>query len=114
MGTTVTALLASMKSDSEAKKVAYAFIFVKFISVLIFAGWTSRLGDLLVRWTPEATLPRLIANAHTLINGVLMLVVLPLSPQVARLMDLIAGKPKMAEKRMLPSLPRHFNMAAKT
>jgi len=104
MGTTVTALLASMKADSEAKKVAYAFIFVKFLSVLIFAGWTSRLGDLLVRWTPEATLPRLIANAHTLINGVLMLVVLPVSPQVARLMDFIAGKPKPAEKRMFRTL----------
>ena len=104
MGTTVTALLASMKSDSEAKKVAYAFVFIKFVSVLIFAGWTSRLGDLLVRWTPEATLPRLIANAHTLINGVMMLVVLPVSPQVARLMDLIAGKPKLAGKRMFRTL----------
>jgi phosphate:Na+ symporter len=104
MGTTVTALLASMKSDTEAKKVAYAFVFIKFVSVLIFAGWTSRLGDLLVRWTPEATLPRLIANAHTLINGVMMLVVLPVSPQVARLMDLIAGKPKLAGKRMFRTL----------
>ena len=104
MGTTVTALLASMKSDNEAKKVAYAFVFIKFVSVLIFAGWTSRLGDLLVRWTPEATLPRLIANAHTLINGVMMLVVLPVSPQVARLMDLIAGKPKLAGKRMFRTL----------
>ncbi len=112
MGTTVTALLASMKSDSEARKVAYAFVFIKFISVLIFAGWTSRLGDLLVRWTPEATLPRLIANAHTLINGMLMLVILPVSPQVARLMDLIVGKPKLAGKRMFRTLYLDQGMTA--
>ncbi len=104
LGTPVTALLASMKANTEAKKVAFAFLFIKFISVLIFAGWTVQLGKLLVQWTPEATLPRLIANAHTFINGVLMLVVLPFSPQVARLIDWLAGKPKVTEKKAFRTL----------
>ena len=99
LGTPVTALLASMRSGKEAKKVALAFLIIKLISVLIFAGWTARLGQLLEQLTPEASLPRLIANAHTLINGVLMLVVLPVSPQVARFVDWIAGQPReLAEK----------------
>lgn len=104
LGTPVTALLASMKSDAEAKKVALAFLFIKFISVLIFAGWTAQLGNILLKLTPEATLPRMIANAHTFINGVLMLVILPVSPQVARFIDWIAGKPKVTEKQAYRTL----------
>ncbi len=104
LGTPITAILASMKANREAKKVAFAFLFIKLISVIIFAGWTVQLGKLLVQWTPEASLPRLIANAHTLINGVLMLVVLPVSPQVARFIDWIAGKPKVTEKKAFSTL----------
>jgi phosphate:Na+ symporter len=104
LGTPVTALLASLKSDLEAKKVAIAFLFIKLISVFIFAGWTAQLGKLLVQLTPEANLPRLIANAHTLINGVLMLVVLPISPQVARFTDWIVGKAKVVEKKVFRTL----------
>jgi phosphate:Na+ symporter len=92
LGTPVTALIASLRADREAKKVAMAFLLVKFISVLIFAGWTVQLGKILTQAVPDASLPRLIANAHTLINGVLMLVVLPVTPQLAWLVDRMAGK----------------------
>jgi phosphate:Na+ symporter len=94
LGTPVTALLASLRANKEAKKVAISFILVKLVSVLLFAGWTVQLGKLLQQLSPDASLPRLIANAHTLINGVLMLVVLPVTPQVAWLVDRIAGKQK--------------------
>jgi phosphate:Na+ symporter len=104
LGTPITAILASLKSDREAKKVAYSFVFVKLISVIIFAGWTSQLGKLLHQFTPDASLPRLIANAHTLINGVMMLVILPVSPQVARFMDWIAGKTKEASLKPFRTL----------
>ncbi len=104
LGTPVTALLSSLKADKEAKKVAVAFLIIKFISVLIFAGWTVQLGKLLVQFTPEASLQRLIANAHTFINVVLMLVVLPVSPQVARMVDWIVGKPKEQEKAAFKTL----------
>ena len=98
LGTPVTALLSSMKSDREAKKVALSFLIIKLISVLIFAGWTARLGDIMKEFTPEASLQRLIANSHTFINLVLMLVVLPFSPQVARLVDWLMGKVKEQEQ----------------
>jgi phosphate:Na+ symporter len=104
LGTPVTAVLASLKADTEAKKVALSFVLVKLISVLIFAGWTVQMGKLLQQFSPEASLPRLIANAHTLINGVLMLVVLPVTPQVAWLVDRIAGKPKEITKKAFRTL----------
>ena len=98
LGTPVTALLSSMKAGKEAKKVALAFLLIKFISVLIFAGWTIQLGRWLIQTTPEASLPRLIANAHTLINVALMLLVLPFTPQLAWLVDRLVGKAKAAEE----------------
>lgn len=98
IGTTATALLSSLKTNREARKVAVAFLVIKLISVLIFAGWTVKLGKILVQFTPDASLPRLIANAHTFINLVLMIVVLPITPQVARLVDWLVGKRKEPEK----------------
>lgn len=112
LGTPVTALLASMNSGPEAKKVALAFLLIKVVSVIIFAGWTAQLGKLLLQLTPDASLPRLIANAHTLINGVLMIVILPVSPQVARLVDWIAGKPKEVGKQAFRTLYLDKGMTA--
>jgi phosphate:Na+ symporter len=97
LGTTVTALLSSLKSNLEAKKVAIAFLVIKFISVLIFAGWTVQLGNILKEFTPEASLQRLIANAHTFINVVLMIIVLPFTPRIAALVDRLMGRVKAPE-----------------
>jgi phosphate:Na+ symporter len=97
LGTTVTALLSSLKADREAKKVALSFLIIKFVSVLIFAGWTMQLGTLMEKFTPEASLQRLIANSHTFINLVLMLVILPVSPMVASFVDWLMGKAKERE-----------------
>jgi len=91
LGTPVTALLSSMKSGLEAKKVAVAFLLVKLISVVIFAGWTVQLGRLITQWAPDATLQRLIANAHTFINLVMTIILLPVTPQLARVVDRIMG-----------------------
>ncbi len=110
LGTPVTALLSSMKADREAKKVALSFLLIKFISVLIFAGWTAKLGSLLYQFTPEASLPRLIANAHTLINVVLMLVVLPFTPQLAWLVDRLVGKVKVSVEPAFRTLYLDRNM----
>jgi len=112
LGTPVTALLSSMKSSIEAKKVALAFLIIKFISVLIFAGWTIQLGKWMVQFTPEASLPRLIANSHTFINLVLMLVVLPFTPQLARLVDWLIGKPKEYGKVTFSTLYLDHGMIA--
>ncbi len=57
------------------------------------SDWATLVRD----FSPDASLARLIANSHTLINMVLMLVVLPVTPQVARLVDWLMGKAKEQE-----------------
>jgi len=97
LGTPVTALLSSLKAGIEAKKVAVAFLVMKLVSVILFAGWTIQLGKFLVQMAPEASLQRLIANAHTIINLALMIILLPVTPQVARLVDWLVGKGKKSQ-----------------
>ncbi|RPI41388.1 MAG: Na/Pi cotransporter family protein, partial [Bacteroidetes bacterium] len=104
LGTTATAILSSLKSGLEAKKVAIAFLIIKFFSVILFAGWTIRLGTIVEQITPEVPLPRLIANSHTFINLVLMAVVLPITPLVASLVDRITGKSANPEKTAFRTL----------
>jgi phosphate:Na+ symporter len=84
--------------------VAVSFLIIKMVSVLLFAGWTVKLGAIMKEWSPDASLPRLIANSHTVINVVLMLVILPISPQVARLADWIMGRAKEPEKASFNTL----------
>ena len=104
LGTTVTALLSSLKADREAKKVALSFMIIKLASVLMFAGWTSRLGEIMTRLTPDASLARLIANSHTFINLALTLVILPVSPWVAQLVDWLMGRAKEREPARFTTL----------
>ena len=98
LGTPITALLSSLRANREAKKVAYSFILIKLLSVLIFGAWTVQLGRLLLQFTPEASLPRLIANAHTFINFAMMLLLLPVTPALANLLDRLAGRTKEPSK----------------
>ena len=104
LGTTVTALLSSLKADREAKKVALSFVIIKLVSVLMFVGWTTRLGEIMMKFTPEASMARLIANSHTFINLALTLVVLPVSPRVASLVDRLMGKVKEREPARFSTL----------
>lgn len=89
IGTCVTALLASIKARRAAKRVAIAHTMFKVLSVLLFFWWIPYFAEL-VRWvSPGGTagqnemalmaevVPRQIANAHTIFNVALTLVVLP-------------------------------------
>ncbi|MBN2697852.1 MAG: Na/Pi symporter [Bacteroidales bacterium] len=97
LGTPVTALLASLKTSKESKKVAVTFILIKLLIVIIFAGWTVRFGELVRSISGDASTQRMIANAHTLINVFMMILVLPFTGALARLIDRIMG-PERVEK----------------
>jgi len=107
LGTPVTALLSSLRANREARKVALSFFIIKLLSVLIFGAWTIQLGRLLLQFTPEAPLPRLIANAHTFINLAMMLLLLPVTATLAKLVDRLVKQPK--EKAEAPFVPLYLD-----
>ncbi len=76
IGTTSTALIASIGGNHVGRQVAWAHFFFKFSSVLIFYLFTQEFVDVLGATISSSSI-RDIANAHTLFNVVSALVFLP-------------------------------------
>jgi len=101
IGTAVTAILASLNSSVEAKKVALALTLIKIIGVLLIIWLIPAYIKLIEMISPKGTpsipeinnlatiLPRQIANAHTIFNVFLAVVFLPFTELFARLIDRI-------------------------
>lgn len=90
LGTPVTAILASIKTTVEAKKVAFAQLGYKLILVIIFIGFipqTIKLLDIFLPIDTTNSLPRNIANAHTLYNVILTAIALPFITLYAKLIN---------------------------
>ena len=89
IGTTITAGLAGLHTRPEAKRVAVAHAIVNLSGVFVCLFLLGPFEQA-VRWLspaeglPTAT-PRQVANAHTLFNGLLVALALPLTPLVIRL-----------------------------
>jgi phosphate:Na+ symporter len=83
IGTCATALLASMGSTSEGKRIAWAHTFFKVLAVALLYPFLDQFTGL-VQGT-AGTLTRQIANAHTLFNVGAALLFLPFVKPWARL-----------------------------
>ena len=129
-GTSATALIAGINTTLEARKVAYTELIYKGLMVLLFVGFVPLLVKLFnyysYRHIPVVTndilydtLPRQIANAHTIINVILAVIILPIIPLFERLMDYLFPeqtiKPfftiKYLDKNMLSTPVLALNLA---
>lgn len=92
IGTTVTAIIASLKSSIDAKRVAAANIMLRIVAVLLVVFWIPLFADF-IRWLSPTgdtgALPRQIANAHTVFNVGMTLLFLPFSQVIARILTKI-------------------------
>jgi phosphate:Na+ symporter len=95
IGTSITAALASINTGREAKRVALAHTLFKVLGVLLFVWWIPSYAEIIRAISPDAAkgltgtalladvVPRQIANAHTIFNVALTLIVLPFTTQAA-------------------------------
>ena len=95
IGTSVTAALASINTGREAKRVALAHTLFKVLGVLLFVWWIPSYAEIIRSISPSGAeelsgtalladvVPRQIANAHTIFNVALTLIVLPFTTQAA-------------------------------
>ena len=109
VGTSITAILASLNGSREAKQVALAHTFFKIVGALLFVFFIPTFIRLIQLFTPETVLgglnqdqliasPRQIANAHTIYNIVLCTLFIPFTNTYARFIDRIfPGKEKEEE-----------------
>lgn len=112
IGTTVTANLAAMRSPVEAKRVAMAFTLIKIAGVLLVVGWIPYYADLVRQFSPNGgsladIAPRQIANAHTLFNVMITLVLLPFTDSLAWMV--IKLLPKKAVKESSKYTTRYLD-----
>jgi len=84
IGTTITAALAAIGKTRSAVRVAVAHALFQVFGVMLFVGLIPRLANLVLYLTPEGAdaataLARQVANAHTIFNLTVGLIVLPFS-----------------------------------
>ncbi len=98
IGTTITAVLASIGRPREALRSAIAHVLFKVVGVMIWVFIIDQLASLSSSISPTAAglsgleraaaeTPRQIANAHTIFNVINTLLFLPFATQFARLIE---------------------------
>lgn len=92
IGTAITALLASINTNREARQVAVAHTIIKVVGATIFVFFIPlfiRSVEFLSHQADAIASPREIANAHTIYNIVLTLLFLPFTRSIARFVNFI-------------------------
>lgn len=98
IGTSITALLASIGTSREAKKVALAHTLFKIAGVFIFVPLIPIFVKLIYSLSPASStpdniltishdVPRQIANAHTVFNVLVAFIFLPFTHIIANLLN---------------------------
>ena len=102
VGTTITALLSSIKSNRAARRCALVHLFLKLSAAIVCMFLIMPLARATVILSPGGESIRVIANSHTLFNVLNMLVFLPFTRQIATLA--IRLFPDTEEKVVFPEL----------
>lgn len=103
LGTSTTALIASIRGNREAKMCALGNFLFKLVTVLIFLpliGFWSNIFQK-TNWT----IPRQIANSHTFFNIILGVIFLPVVAPVGKLLNKMVPQ----EKKELLKGPRFLD-----
>jgi phosphate:Na+ symporter len=94
IGTTSTAFLASINSGIVAKRVAFLFLIIKLIGVLLVIGWIPKFAFIVESFSSDVV-SRQIANAHTLFNVFMALLLMPFNKIIPDfILKIIPDKPQ--------------------
>ncbi|MCK4662127.1 MAG: Na/Pi symporter [Bacteroidales bacterium] len=99
IGTSITSIIASINTNREAKKVAFAHTSIKVLAVLLFVWWIPEFSEIVKSISPKIAdntndvitaakiVPRQIANAHTIFNVSFTLIMLPFTHTLVRIIN---------------------------
>jgi len=114
IGTTITAQLASLGGSRDAKRVAVSFSLMKLIGVFIIIWWLPHFKDLTEWISPvgkctsaECLAPRQIANAHTLFNVMVFLLLIPFTKAYTKFVNFLVPEKEVTKKEKFKVL--HLN-----
>ncbi|MCL2856983.1 MAG: Na/Pi cotransporter family protein [Oscillospiraceae bacterium] len=86
IGTTITAVFASIGGSLSAKRAALAHVLFNAFGVVLFLIFLSPYESLILSISPAYDVPRQVANAHTMFSVINTVVFLPFISQFARLL----------------------------
>lgn len=87
IGTCVTALLASLGANRTAKKAAFVHLLFNLIGAIIFLPFIQPFIGLVEGTSP--VIARQVANAHTIFNVTVTLILLPLSGYLVKIANIV-------------------------
>ena len=96
IGSCIMGWLASIRSTLNAKRASYAQILINIGGVLLFLPFIPQFTNFIA--TTSSDLPRQIANAHTIFNIVVSLVLFPLVKPLTKFVKKIVGGNKEENK----------------
>ena len=110
IGTTITAILASIGASVAAKRTAVAHVIFNLTGTLIFIWFIPAYADLITMISPKGPeveiIARQIANAHTGFNCINTLIFIPLIPVLVKVVSkIVPGK----DLDKLPSEPVYLD-----
>jgi len=120
IGTCATALLSCIGTTREAKRVAVVHILIKIFAVILVMPFLNLLTE--AAQASSAVVTRQIANAHTIFNLALLLVFLPFTNHLARMVTRLVPaakeqplgtRPKYLDDRLLATPELAVAQAAK-
>lgn len=93
IGTTITAVLASVGGGKNAKKVAFISVVINAVGIICMAGFIPQIAQLATFISPAgnaiSTISRQIANAHLIFNVIAILIFIPFVGIISRNIDKI-------------------------
>ncbi|TAJ08631.1 Na/Pi cotransporter family protein [Marinilabiliaceae bacterium JC017] len=103
IGTTVTALIASINASGKARQVAFVNSFFRIIAAVVFVfllgPWEQLTGTL-----SGSDPARLMANAHTIFNIGMLVILFPFTGMVARWVSVMVARKREYQPRHLQYL----------
>ncbi|MEG6523279.1 Na/Pi cotransporter family protein [Desulfotomaculum sp. 1211_IL3151] len=100
IGTAFTAILSSLGSSRESKRVATAHLLFKVVGVLLFLPFVTPLAALMSNITANAGFQ--VANVHTLFNIAIAILFVPFVSQFVRFLEYIIPDKKEAADDVIP------------
>ena len=99
IGTTVTAVFASIGGTLSARRAAMAHVLFNAFGTVLFLVFLSQYEALILAISPADNIPRQVANAHTMFSVISTVIFLPFISQFAKLLTkIIPGEDTLTEQ----------------
>lgn len=121
IGTCITAVLASLRANTTAKRVALAHVMFNTVGTVIFVTFMGLFVKLVLTVSPEGDIARQIANAHTAFNCINTLLFMPFAGKFVQFIEkmlpekgeIISRRPVYLDKSMLQTPSIAMSLAVK-